>query len=145
MTHPLPAERMTASIGARFDDVAIVEAGGDLFFFAGAERRFPFTTIVTHDSDFDSLSRLDRPDVYRLNIGLNKATFRRLFPDQGEVPDYSVFDRLMPHPVYGTMYWVCVLNPDERLAEVMALLDAAHAVQAGRSARRPASEGTGGA
>jgi Family of unknown function (DUF6194) len=27
--------------------------------------------------------------------------------------DFTTLDRIMPHPVYGKMYWVCVLNPSE--------------------------------
>ena len=27
--------------------------------------------------------------------------------------DFTALDRIMPHPVYGMMYWVCALNPGE--------------------------------
>lgn len=59
-------------------------AWGDTFFFAGREEAnphaFPFATIVTKDyGDFDNASNLNRPGVFRLNIGLSRETFRSLF------------------------------------------------------------------
>ncbi len=27
--------------------------------------------------------------------------------------DFTALDQLMPHPVYGRMYWMCVLNPSD--------------------------------
>jgi Family of unknown function (DUF6194) len=97
------------------------DAWGDVFFFyspAGdgpADHRFPFATLVVHDyAGFDEASDLNRPGVFRLNIGITKGTFHSIFPpskaDERE-PDFSVLDKIMPHPVYGKMYWVCVLNP----------------------------------
>ena len=38
-------------------------------------------------------------------------------------------DKLMPHPVYGRMYWVCVLNPSESTFEtIRPLLDEAYEI-----------------
>ena len=40
-------------------------------------------------------------------------------PKRGRAPmihgghDFTALDRIMPHPVYGKMYWVCVLNPSD--------------------------------
>ncbi len=31
--------------------------------------------------------------------------------------DFTTLDQLMPHPVYGRMYWVCVLNPTNETFE----------------------------
>jgi hypothetical protein len=82
-------------------------------------------TIVTSDN-YDQFSNLNRSSVYRLNIGIGKQTFRSLF-GLPELPsgtdgtaesnekygsyDFTTLDQLMPHPVYGRMYWVCVLKP----------------------------------
>src|SRR3982751_5623293 len=59
---------------------------GDTFFIYDPQRnlepkrQFPFATIVTKDyGDFDSASQLDRPNVFRLNIGVSRNTFRALF------------------------------------------------------------------
>jgi hypothetical protein len=43
----------------------------------------------------------------------------------------------MPHPVYGKMYWVCVLNPSAATFEaVKPLLAEAYQAAAGRHAKR---------
>jgi hypothetical protein len=94
-------------------------AWGDTFFIYDPHRtlegakRFPFATIVTKDyGEFDNASNLDRPGVFRLNIGLSKETYTSLFDDNAE-HDFTTLDELMPHPVYGGNHWVCVLNPSE--------------------------------
>jgi hypothetical protein len=101
-------------------------AWGDTFFIYDPERnledtkRFPFATIVTKDyGDFDNASNLDRPGVFRLNIGLSKATYDSLFGDAGEEHDFTALDRLLPHPVYGRNHWVCVLNPSDATFETL--------------------------
>src|SRR5262249_36811718 len=92
---------------------------GDTFFIYDPERnlepkqQMPFATIVTKDyGDFDRASNLDRPGVYRLNIGVGRDTFRSLFAVDTE-HDFTVLDQLLPHPVYATQSWVCVLNPSD--------------------------------
>ena len=94
-------------------------AWGDTFFIYDphrtleGSRQFPFATIVTKDyGDFDNASNLDRPDVFRLNIGVSKDTYASLL-DTGAEHDFTALDQLMPHPVYGRNHWVCVLNPSE--------------------------------
>ena len=81
----------------------VQEAHGDVFFFAGDERKFPFATIVNRDTDFDHQSRLDRADVHRLNLGVAKATFLQRFLREGgegtTQPDYAALDTWLPHPV----------------------------------------------
>jgi uncharacterized protein DUF6194 len=94
-------------------------AWGDTFFIYDPNhdlpgtRRFPFATIVTKDyTGFDELSRLDRPGVFRLNVGLSKETFERLFGAGGD-HDFAALDVLMPHPVYADYHFACVLNPSD--------------------------------
>ena len=31
--------------------------------------------------------------------------------------NFTALDQVMPHPVYGRMYWVCVLNPSDETFE----------------------------
>jgi hypothetical protein len=82
------------------------------------ERTLPFATLVTKD-DYDQVSKLSRPGVFRLNIGVGRETFRSLFGGALSVEeaakhyDLAALDCLMPHPVYGMMNWVCVLNPSK--------------------------------
>jgi uncharacterized protein DUF6194 len=117
-------------IAQQFDGVDVVAgtieiAIGDTFFIYDPDRdlddrhRFPFATIVTKDyGEFDNLSNLDRPGVYRLNIGVSRDTFRRLFPSEAEY-DYTALDTLIPHPVYGPQSWVSVLNPSDETFEML--------------------------
>src|SRR5207244_5771913 len=112
-------------------DVASKESGapemawGDSFFIYNPEKRteptasFAFATIVTKDyGEFDNKSNLNRPGVFRLNIGVRKATFQKLFSDiiaAGKINDldFTSFDQLLPHPVYHPQHWVGILNPSE--------------------------------
>jgi hypothetical protein len=114
-------------------------ADDNTFFFHDGDNKFPFATIVTKDNDFDSISQLNRPGVFRLNIGVGKESFRALF---GEVPtatDHAALDTLMPHPVYAKMYWVSVINPSAKtfekvkplLAEALSLARSRKSGQAG--------------
>jgi Family of unknown function (DUF6194) len=116
-----------------FKGVDVVVNSGDSFFFYNPDsnlppdHRFPMVTLVTSDV-YDQFSNLNRPSVFRLNIGIGKQTFGSLFglPRQASEKDtaaesdetssdydYTALDQVMPHPVYGRMYWVCVLNPSE--------------------------------
>jgi hypothetical protein len=152
----MDASEITRCITALFTGVGVQVASrengapeiawGDIFYFAdvgGAEppdRKFPFATIVTKDyGEFDCASNLNRPGVFRLNIGISKQTFAGLFPEPAEY-DFTALDRLLPHPVYGKMYWVCVLNPSAATFEVVRpLLAEAFDLAAQRNARRTAS------
>jgi len=128
---PLEGDRLDPeSIGRyiveTFGAVDVVEAMDASFFFfkppgdAPPDHRFPFATLVTNDAH-DQASDLNRPGVFRLNIGVSRETYRSLFgsppafdrsggvADTGH--DYAALDVVMPHPVYAAMSWVCVLNP----------------------------------
>src|SRR5215471_5770091 len=124
---------------------------GDSFFFTASQRdvdptrRQPFATIVTKDyREFDNLSQLDRPGVFRLNVGVSRETFQALF---GYLPgkesaksaeyDYAALDKVMPHPVYAPQSFVCVLNPSLEtfetvkplLAEAWSIVEVRHSKQ----------------
>ncbi len=129
-------------ITERFADVHVEEhPQGGTFFFHGPERMFPFATIVTSDA-FDQASNLGRPGVFRLNVGVSKVTFEALFAGRVD-HDPTALDELFPHPVYGMMFWVAVLNPSSATFErrVRALLAEAYEAQAAKNARRAARDG----
>lgn len=130
-------------------------AWGDTFFIYDPQgdleprQQFPFATIVTKDyGDFDRASNLNRSEVFRLNIGIGRDTYRSLFGPQPSSPgdggvvatghDFTVLDQLLPHPVYAPQSWVCVLNPSEATfqAVVQPLLAEAHARAVRRCAQR---------
>ena len=110
---------------------------GDTFFFFGEERHYPmpFATIVTKDyPDHDTASALDRPGVFRLNIGLRPEKYATLFPATPAIHDFTALDRLMPHPVYAQQSWVCILNPsDVSFAALHSLLQDAYTLAMERS------------
>lgn len=138
-----------------FEGVDVVTDSGNSFFFYNPDRnlppdhRFPFVTLVTNDL-YDQFSDLNRPSVFRLNIGIGKQTFRSLFgepvlpsdKDSTETSgyDFTALDQVMPHPVYGRMYWVSVLNPGNETFEtnVRPLLAEAYELAVGKYERRAA-------
>jgi len=62
-----------------FADVQVAENYGYKFFFYGEDHRLPFATMASSDNEYDRVSNLDRPGVFRLNIGVKKETFHALF------------------------------------------------------------------
>src|SRR5690349_17096852 len=122
-----------------FAGVDVVMNADDSFFFYNPDsslppdHKFPFITIVTRDDEYDQFSNLNRPSVFRLSVGVGKQTFRSLFDlperkvsdeedednDNSETTkyDFTALDQLMPHPTYGKMYWVIILNPSDEMFE----------------------------
>jgi len=119
-------------IDAAFAGTDRVVTDGSSFFFYDPDHLFPFATLVTTNL-YDQASDLDRPGVYRLNVGVSKETWIRLFgrPTTREQAahglgsgtdvehDFTALDTLMPHPVYGRMFWVSVLNPSVSTFELV--------------------------
>lgn len=96
-----------------------------------------FATIKQQDGDNDQASDLDRNGVWRLNLGISKGAYLERFgppparPGKGGVIegewDFTALDQLTPHPVYGWMSWVSVLNPScENWDRCLPLLLDAH-------------------
>jgi Family of unknown function (DUF6194) len=123
-------EQIIAYVASTFDGVDVLRpaagpgAGDTFFIHQDDKRQFPFATIVTKDyGEFDNQSKLDRDGVFRLNIGVSRDTFRKLFAIDTE-HDYAALDVLMPHPVYAPQSWVSVLNPSaatfEKLKPLLA-------------------------
>lgn len=129
----LSMETIKSDIASLGSDVHVDTSTPDLFFFRGSERRMPFATIVTRDTEFDSFARLDGDGSFRLNIALNREKFGELFPHHTSRSaletanfDYAARDEILPHPVYGRMHWVCVVNPDSTYAQCCLLLGKAY-------------------
>jgi len=107
---------ITSYIMNTFAGVETTTAYDYTFFFYGSERKLPFATLATVDNAYDRVSKLDQPGVFRLNIGVRKATFQAFFgTDNVDVSayDFSTLDTIMPHPDYAPQSWVCVLNPSD--------------------------------
>lgn len=120
-------------------------AWGDSFCYYAPDGRLPhnvqpYATIVTKDYPGDTASRLGG-DRWRVNIHVRRRTFAEL---TGETPqdiaprDFCAEDVFLPHPVYGSLSWVAVVNPAERtLPRVLELLRDAHDDARRRAERRP--------
>lgn len=109
----------------------LVESWGErgIFYNPGKvlKRGVYVLTIKEKDGGNDKGSNLDRKGIYRVNIGVRKSTFKELF---GSVPtrpaaghtvnmdyNFTVLDKLLPHPVYAWMGWISVLNPSKQTFE----------------------------
>ena len=94
----------------------------------------PFATIVLRNMPgFDEDSNLERPGVFRLNIDLSREESERQFghpprkfTDHRSDFDFSEADRLMPHPLYGSQGWACILNPTPRRQDIDQLIRHSH-------------------
>ncbi len=130
-----------------YEGLRVVEASEDVFFCYDPtgdlpdERFYSSTvatvaTVVTGDH-YDTISDLDHPGAYRVNIGLPKDAYtarlgtpptvrdERGILDTGV--DHAVRDRVLPHPHYASQYWVCVVAPGEETTdEVLRMLDEAY-------------------
>ncbi|OZM71997.1 erythromycin esterase [Amycolatopsis antarctica] len=110
----------------------------------GTPARMPFVTIVIKDYPGDTVSGVDRPGVFRLNIAVGRERFTELlgyppagYAERADSVDHRSVDRIHPHPVYAAQGWICVMNPGEATAEpVRSLLTEAHARAAGRHRAR---------
>ena len=130
-------DAITTWIQSAFPDVHTTRGGNAWFFSCEPKTSWPnMATIVTTD-EHDAyeggpgpVSKLTRPGVFRLNIGVGRASFDAIAA-QAPVPlDHSVLDTLMPHPVYAAQRWVCILNPTQHTFEtrLKPLLNEAHAL-----------------
>ena len=107
-------DEITSWITTTYPDTVIAESMGATFFSLDDKHWPNFATIVTTDEhDMGNPSDLARPGVFRLNIGVGKATFERLTEDTTD-PDYAALDRVVPHPLYAKQRWVAILNPSRR-------------------------------
>ena len=124
----------------------VTEYGYDMFFYR-SDRKLSFATMISSDYDYDHVSNLNRPGVYRLNIGVTKQTFQSLFgTDQVNVNDYdfTALDVIMPHPEYAQYHFICVLSPsDESFEEIRPLLAEAYDIAARRYASQNKNDETG--
>lgn len=128
-------------------------AWGDAFFYYAPDGQMPRTvqpygTVVTKNYPDDGSSDLDPAGRWRVNIHVDRATFRELTAGQADaetgldgaeasVIDPATPDVVLPHPVYGSAGWIAVVNPGPATADmVLRLLREAHDAARTRYARR---------
>ena len=120
-------------------------AWGDTFFYYAPDGVMPtnvqpYATIVTKDYPDDTASRLG-DGRWRVNIHVDRATF---LDTTGESPrdpgshwDHAAEDVLMPHPVYGALGWLAVVDPGPATSATLErLLRGAHDAARARHERR---------
>lgn len=115
------------------DGTVLVESWGEKGIFYNPnnmlKRGVYVITVKEKDGDNDKGSNLNRDDVFRVNLGLRKSTFKELFgeapkrPNAGSIVemnyDFTALNTIIPHPVYAWMGWISVLNPSTETFEKM--------------------------
>ena len=123
-----------------FPEVETTDSFGYTMFFYRSDRTLPFATLISSDYEYDRISHLDRPGVFRLNLGVSPKTFQALFGTaKVDVSryDFTALDVIMPHPEYAPQYFICVLSPSEATFEkVRPLLAEAYELAVRRVTRR---------
>ena len=121
-------EEIIETLPKQYSGLVLSESWGETGLFYNPDRKLKrgvyFLTVKEKDGANDSASNLDRDGIYRVNIGITKETFQKLFttiparPKAGGIVDmdfdFTAKDIIMPHPVYGWMRWICVLNPSPK-------------------------------
>ena len=87
------------------------------------------------------MSRLDRPDAFRVNVIAGKQEFERLLGvpprEAAHAPQADTDDTLAAHPQYGTAGWLSVVNPSSQTeSQIGELLESAYSVTKDRYERR---------
>jgi hypothetical protein len=131
---------LTRYIAGTFKDVETTVNLGYTFFFYKDDDMHPFATIASTGNEYEKISALDRPGVYRLNIGLSRDTFQSNF-GKGKIDvgpyDFTTLDTIMPHPEYSAQFFICVLSPSESTFEkIRPMLAEAHDVAVKRYNKR---------
>lgn len=110
-----------------FEDSVVVDSWGEKGVFYNPNNQLKrgvyVVTIKEKDGKNDQGSNLNRPDTFRVNLGVQKQTFIELFgelperPKAGEVVsmdfNFTSVDKLIPHPVYAWMGWISIINPSK--------------------------------
>lgn len=113
------------------EGTVLVNSWGEKGVFYNPEKKLKrgiyVLTIKEKDGDNDKSSNLNRETIYRVNLGIYKNTFIKMF---GSIPkrpckgcivdmeyDFSTVNEILPHPIYAWMGWICSLNPSKRTFE----------------------------
>ncbi|MEL7070975.1 MAG: DUF6194 family protein [Cyanobacteria bacterium J06581_3] len=148
-------EAIINRICTEFSGVVPKSSWGETSLFYNPGKVLPsgiyFCTVKEKDGENDKASNLDRENVFRLAIGLQKERYVSLFgekpprPGKGSVVttghDFTKLNELMPHPVYAWMGWVQVLSPTvETFEKILPLLKEAHAASVQKFDKKTSSK-----
>lgn len=133
------------------EDVVLVSSWGEQGIFYNPQQKLKrgvyILTIKEKDGSNDKSSNLNRDTVFRVNLGIRKATFKKLFgeipkrPDAGCIVDmeydFTAIDKIIPHPVYAWMGWISVVSPSVETFEILKpLIDEAYEFSREKFAKR---------
>ncbi len=118
-------ERIKEILDDRYDGLVCKIAYGETTFFYNPngilKNGVYFCTIKEDDGPNDKSSSLYREGVFRVSTGITKEEFLKMFsrvpgrPPKGGVidvdVDFSECNRILPHPIYGWMSWICINSP----------------------------------
>jgi hypothetical protein len=110
-----------------YEGVIPKQSWGETSFFYNPNNILPngiyFCTIKEQDGANDKASKLNREGIFRFSLGISKQSFINLFetkpkrPSKGGIIEgnynFEQLDSLTPHPIYGWMGWICILNPSK--------------------------------
>ena len=136
---------ITSYITSTFENVETDVNLGYTFFFYRDDHMHAFATIASTGNEYEKISNLDRPGVYRLNIGVGREMFQSLF-GKGKVDirayDFTALDTIMPHPDYSSQHFLCVLSPGEATfnEKIRSMLAEAYDIAMKRYEKRKAHE-----
>ncbi|WP_420573363.1 DUF6194 family protein [Kordia sp.] len=120
----------------KFEGLVLNKNWGEIGLFYNPENKLSkgvyLLTFKEKDGANDKASNVDREGVFRLNLGISKETFIKMFGETPKRPkagktinmeyDFTELNTIIPHPVYGWMSWICVLNPSKKTFEKLMLL-----------------------
>lgn len=135
---------ITSYITGAFEHVETAVNLGYTFFFYRDDHMHAFATIASNGNKYEQISKLDRPGVYRLNIGVSRETFQSLFGTNKintSAYDFTALNVIMPHPDYSSQHFICVLSPNEAAFErIRPMLAEAYDIAMKRYNKRKAHE-----
>ncbi len=123
---------------AGLENVQREDSYGYAMYFVGDDHMVPFVSIADSDNEYDAVSNLNRDGVYRVNIGVGRATYDSLFGDREvEGIDFTAINVFLPHPQYAKQNFICILNPaGENEERTKQYIREAHDLAAGRAERQ---------
>jgi hypothetical protein len=127
----LTPQQITEALTTRFSGIIAKQSWGETALFYNPDHALPngvyFGTVKEQNGENDQASRLERPGVFRFNVGIGTEAYTRRFgpkptrPPKGQVVatghDFSSLDMVLPHPIYAWMGWICILSPSKASLE----------------------------
>jgi hypothetical protein len=110
-----------------YSGIKVLDAYSERSFFYNPDNILPkgiyMATIKNRDGPNDKTSNIDREGVFRLNIGVSKTSYQKLFGEKPKRPlkggkvdtghDFTELNKITPHPIYAWLHWIAILNPEQ--------------------------------